>query len=156
MQPRFLFPHYLKRIGWLITIPALLIGLLYILNGQEFSFLEFHIRSKSNADLFLGEYENFTNELLGVLLIIGLNLVAFSKEKIEDEWVTKTRLESLQWGVYINSFLVLLSLVFFYGTDFLTVMTFNLFTVLLFFIIRFNFILYIKPSFESKNKVNAF
>jgi len=156
MQPRFLFPHYFKRIGWLITLPALIIGILYVFNGQELSFLEFHFRSKTNADLFIGEYENFTNELLGILLIIGLNLVAFSKEKLEDEWVAKTRLESLQWGVYINSLLVLLSLIFLYGTDFLTVMTFNLFTVLFFFIIRFNFLLYIKPYFSTKNSVNAF
>lgn len=156
MQPKFLFPHALKKIGWLITLPSLVFGLLYIFNGLEFSFLEFHLREKDKADFFTGEFENFTNEILGILLIIGLNLVAFSKEKIEDEWVSKIRLESLQWGVYINSAVLIIATIFIYGDHFLTVMTFNMFTVLVFFIIRFNYIIYVKPMLEKKNRVNAF
>jgi hypothetical protein len=143
-------------VGWLLAVPSFVLGMLYLFINLEFSFLEFQIRSEHQTDLLKGEIENFTNELIGILLIIGLNLIAFSKEKLEDEWVAQTRLESLQWGVYINSLVMIVSLLFLYGSDFLTVMTFNLFTVLFFFIIRFHYIIYIKPLLENKNKVNAF
>jgi hypothetical protein len=155
MNSRYLFPHYFKRIGWLLTIPTMVIGLLMMFSNLNLSFMEISIH-KDTLHLFAGDYNDLSDELLSILLIIGLNLIAFSKEKIEDEWVSKIRLESLQWGVYINSFILILATLFVYELNYLTVMTFNMFTVLIFFIIRFNYLLYIKPSFSSKNKVNAF
>jgi hypothetical protein len=158
MKTKYLFPNSFKLIGWLITIPSLIFGLIYLFTDGNFTlnFLTFRLRAPDPEGIVFNEYEDFTNELLAILLIIGLNLVAFSKEKIEDEWVAKTRLESLQWGVYFNSLVLILSIAFIYGPDFLDVMTFNMFTVLIFFIIRFHYIIYIKPFFENKNKVNAF
>lgn len=158
MQTKYLFPNSFKKIGWLITISSLILGIVYLVsNGNfNFNFLTFRLREAEGADIFLGEYEDFTNELIAILLITGLNLVAFSKEKMEDEWVAKIRLESLQWGVYFNSLVLILAIAFIYGDNFLDIMTYNLFTVLIFFIIRFHYIIYIKPMFESKNKVNAF
>jgi hypothetical protein len=158
MKTKYLFPNSFKLIGWLITIPSLIFGLIYLFTDGNFTlnFLTFRLRAPDPEGIVFNEYEDFTNELLAILLIIGLNLVAFSKEKIEDEWVAKTRLESLQWGVYFNSLVLILSIAFIYGPDFLDVMTFNMFTVLIFFITRFHYIIYIKPFFENKNKVNAF
>lgn len=157
MKTNYLFPNSFKRIGWLISIPSLIFGLIYLFTDGNFTldFLTFRLRAPDPKGIVFNEYEDFTNELLAILLIIGLNLVAFSKEKIEDEWVAKTRLESLQWGVYFNSLVLMLSIVFIYGPDFLDVMTFNMFTVLIFFIIRFHYIIYIKPFFENRNKVKA-
>ena len=158
MKTNYLFPNSFKIIGWLITLPSIIFGLVYLFTDGDFSFniLTFHLRNANETDILIKEYEDFTNELIAILLIIGLNLIAFSKEKIEDEWVAKTRLESLQWGVYLNSLVLIVSIIFIYGTNFLDVMTFNLFTVLIFFIIRFHYIIYIKPFLEKKNKVNAF
>jgi hypothetical protein len=158
MKTKYLFPNSFKLIGWLITIPSLIFGLIYLFTDGNFTLnlLTFRLRAPDPEGIVFNEYEDFTNELLAILLIIGLNLVAFSKEKIEDEWVAKTRLESLQWGVYFNSLVLILSIAFIYGPDFLDVMTFNMFTVLIFFITRFHYIIYIKPFFENKNKVNAF
>ncbi len=153
MQSRFLFPHSFKKFGWFIALPAFVLGLLKLFTGLELSFLEFKFKE---ADFIEGKSHNFTNELIGVLLIIGLNLIAFSKEKTEDEWIAKIRLESLQWGVYINSLVMVICILFLYGFDFLNVMAFNLFTVLIFFTIRFHYIIYIKPLLEKKSKVNAF
>ena len=44
--------------------------------------------------------------------------------------------------VKINYILLLLAFLFVYGTDFLIVMIYNMFTVLIIFIVRFNYILY--------------
>ena len=69
-------------------------------------------------------------------------MVAFSKEKHEDEFVAKTRLESLVWAIYVNYAILTLCFLFFFNMEFLLVMIFNMFTVLIFFIIRFYYVLY--------------
>jgi hypothetical protein len=80
---------------------------------------------------------NILNEIVGVLIILSSIFVAFSKEKEEDEYILKIRLESLVWAVYVNYGILLISLLFIYDFSFLYVMIFNMFTVIIFFIIRF-------------------
>jgi len=85
---------------------------------------------------------NLTGTLVGVLFLIGAIFVAFSKEKSEDEFIAKVRLESLLWATYINYGVLIFCFLFFYEFEFLYVMIFNMFTILIFFIIRFYYILY--------------
>ncbi|MFN4146363.1 MAG: hypothetical protein ACK4GN_11110 [Runella sp.] len=75
--------------------------------------------------------------------------MGFSREKIEDEWVAKVRLESLQWGVLINAILLILFTLLIYGPDYFTVLYINMFSALVLFVIRFNTILYVKPYLEK-------
>jgi hypothetical protein len=51
-------------------------------------------------------------------------------------------LESLLWATYANSGLLLLAIVLVYDLAFLQVMIFNMVTLLLIFLARFNFILF--------------
>jgi len=85
---------------------------------------------------------NITLTVVGVLFIIGAMMVGFSKEKREDEFIAKLRLSSLLWAVWVNYALLFLAFFFVYGTDFLTVMMYNMFTILIIFIVRFNYLLY--------------
>ena len=55
-----------------------------------------------------------------------------------DEMISKIRLESLVWATYINYGILLLAMIFVYDMSFLWVMILNMFTILIFFIIRFN------------------
>ena len=80
--------------------------------------------------------------MLGIFIIIGALFAACSKEKIEDEFIAQTRLESLLWATYINYSLLLFAMIFLYGMEFYTVLIFNMFTHLLIFLLRFNYILY--------------
>lgn len=144
MKENFLFPHKYKRIGWLILIPSAIMGLLELIFEFEPAFLTFElpifaIDSISGDKLFSNTNKNnFFNEILGICVIISSILVAFSKEKPEDEFISKIRLESLVWAVYFNYSILLLAFIFIYDFDFFWVMVFNMFTVLLFFIVRFN------------------
>jgi hypothetical protein len=88
----------------------------------------------------MGDY-NLTNELALTGLIIGLMMIAFSKERQEDEFINKLRLESLQWAVIINYILLLIATWFINGASFLQVMMYNMLTVLVIFIIRFHLLL---------------
>ena len=86
--------------------------------------------------------DNISDEILGILFIVGAILVAFSKEKHEDEFIAKIRMESLVWATYINYAILIFCMLFFYNIGFLYVMIFNMFTVLLLFILRFYYLLY--------------
>lgn len=150
MKLNFLFPNKFKKIGWFILIPSAIIGLVTLIYEYEPSFLDFNVPAifideitlSDRKQLFGMVINNILNEILGILIIISSLLVAFSKEKLEDEYISKIRLESLVWAVYVNYGILLFSFLFIYDFSFLWVMIFNMFTVLLFFIIRFNWQFY--------------
>lgn len=146
MKLKFLFPNKFKKIGWLILIPSAIIGLVVLIYEYEPSFLDFNVPAIFVDEIILSDSKrlfgivnnNILNEILGILIIISSLLVAFSNEKLDDEYISKIRLESLVWAVYVNYGILLFSFLFIYDFSFLWVMIFNMFTVLLFFIIRFN------------------
>jgi len=76
-----------------------------------------------------------------IIAIAGLLFVAFSRLKSEDEYISKIRLESLLWAMYINFILLIIATILFYGTDFLGIIFYNMFTPLIIFIIRFHILL---------------
>lgn len=145
MKLNFLFPNKFKKIGWLILIPSAIIGLITLIYDYEPSFLDLNVPAIIVDDVFSVEKKafrmvnnNILNEILCVLVIISSLLVAFSEEKSEDEYISKIRLESLVWAVYFNYAVLLIAILFIYDLSFLWIMIFNMFTVLLFFIVRFN------------------
>jgi hypothetical protein len=134
-------------IGWCLLIPSTIAGLALSFTDYEV----FEIKSKMFAFFsqeFMGQSQffsivetNITNTLVGALFIVGALFVGFSKEKSEDEFIAKLRLCSLLWAVWVNYILLFLCFLFVYGVSFLSVMLYNMFTVLIIFIVRFNFIL---------------
>ncbi len=148
MKTNYLLPNQFKKIGWLIFIPVLILGLLWVI--FEFEPAAFDIKTVA---LFTGKFmddiqfmaiteNNIADEIIGVLIIISGIFIAFSKEKEEDEFISKIRLESLVWATYVNYAILILALILVYNMSFFWVMVFNMFTVLIFFIIRYNWALY--------------
>ena len=141
----YLFPYKFKKVGWLILIPSAILGLIILFSEYSPDFFNFRVPAIFIDNFLFDEKKlfgmienNILDEILGVLVIISSILVAFSKEKIEDEFISKIRLESLVWAVYVNYGILLLCMLFLYDFSFLWVMIFNMFTVLIFFIVRFN------------------
>lgn len=158
MSNNLLLPNKYKLFGWCLLIPATIVGVILTFTGFEafpikgtvFAIFNDEIFGKSQFMAFIET--NVTNTVTGILFIIGAMLVSFSKEKMEDEFISKLRLSSLLWAVWVNYFLLLLSFVFVYGGAFLNVMVYNMFTILIIFIIRFNYILYKNSKTMSDEK----
>lgn len=149
MNANFLFPNKFRIIGWILLIPAAILGFMVIFKNFEFSFLDFKVLSllpdtfsTPPSSLWNIVENNFTDEIALILIIIGALLVAFSKEKNEDEYISKIRLESLMWATYITFAIQIFCILFFYEFTFLKAIIINTFTILIVFIIRFNFIIY--------------
>jgi len=144
MKLNYLFPHRFKRIGLMILIPFILLGLYIVNYDVEPEIFDFNVPAIFVDEIFGEKFvfgmteNNILNELVGVVLILSFLMVAFSKELQEDELIAKIRLESLVWATYVNYAVLLFSMIFIYGMSFLWVMIFNMFTILLFFIVRFN------------------
>lgn len=140
MKSRFLFPSHYRKIGWLITVPAIVLGIANLYYDFEFDFLA--IKFIELSDSIFNEQINLTDELATLAVILGLSLIAFSKEEMEDERIAQIRMESLQWAVYVNYIVLALAVLLVHGGDFLWVMVYNMFTVLLFFVLRFRWMIY--------------
>ena len=155
MNSNYLFPHQFKRIGWLLFFPGIILGIIFLTDLSGFDFLNVTVFAVAEQSLFGGSSNYFSflennifDEITGLLLIIGALLIAFSKEKSEDEFISKIRLESLVWATYLNYSILILSIIFIYDMAFFWILVFNMFTVLIFFIIRFNWAIY-----KSKNQI---
>ena len=158
MQTKLLLPNRYKKIGWFILIPATMAGLVLSYYNFDATWMQakvFAIASdgfSTNARYFGLVDTNITNTVVGSLFITGAMLVSFSKEKNEDEFIAGLRSSSLLWAVCVNYLLLLLAFLLVYGMPFLDVMLYNMFTVLIIFIVRFNFILYRNAKAVSDEK----
>lgn len=148
MNSKLLFPNKYKMLGWCILIPATIIGIVLIATDFDglrykatvFAFFGDEVSGKLQSFMFI--HTNITNTVIGILFIIGSILVGFSKEKREDEFISNLRLSSLLWAVLVNYALLLFFFAFVYGESLFYVMLYNMFTVMIIFLVRFNYILY--------------
>lgn len=152
MKASNLLPFNVKRLGWIILLPALFLGIMVLY--WEFAIPGFEITVPYGTTLFAGKplVNNLTDELVAIIIVVALVLIAFSEEKEEDEWVSKIRLESLQWSVYANYILLILAILFVYDIYFFQALVYNMYTILILFILRFNYVLRIK---FNPNRIEA-
>ncbi|HEY5326798.1 MAG TPA: hypothetical protein VIJ27_07345 [Mucilaginibacter sp.] len=148
MKSRFLFPHKWRLIGYLCFAADLIFAIvLTVLHPEGYAATDLRQvpgpGMKPHHDICIGVTEmRWHNDITILLIIFGLLLVAFSKEKIEDEQISQLRLDSLQWAVYLNYGLFIICVLFIYGIHFIPVLIFNIITPLIFFIIRFRWKIY--------------
>lgn len=140
----YLFPNKYKKVGLLlftIGFSLFIMGMLFNVD-VELSFLDIRMPVIMTNPLFSErEYfqmveTNISTHLIILAIIVGGLLFGFSKERIEDELISDIRKSSLIWAIYFNYSILILSLFFLANFDMIMMTVFNVFTLLLFFIIR--------------------
>ena len=144
MKYELLIPNKYKVFGWILFLSFAVLGL-FCMYGEfkipGFDLSIFNIKEDEGLSFSFNDY-NLTNEFAFFGTTVGLLMVVFAKEKIEDEFIAMLRLKSLQWAVLI-SYIVLIVLNYtFYGFGFFGVLVYNSWTVLIVFIVKFNWSLY--------------
>lgn len=145
MKSSVLLPPKYKWIGIIVLVPSLVLGILVRFKEFTFSFLTLKDRGNplvSEKGFTLEEDINFTDEIALTGIIIALLFIAFAREKQEDEFIGKLRLESLQWAVVVNYILLIIATWLVHGFSYIDVMMYNMLTILIFFIIRFHLVLF--------------
>jgi FlaA1/EpsC-like NDP-sugar epimerase len=149
-----LLPHSYKRIGWILFVPSFIALLFFIFFGTNitynptistFGLFGDELLKSSSHPLRFGKIELLPN-LTAILFLVGGLLVMFSKEKKEDEYINQIRLTSLQYSVFLNYILLFFCILFIHGFAFFNVMVYNLFTIILIYIMRFHFFIYKNSS----------
>jgi hypothetical protein len=80
---------------------------------------------------------NFGEEVPGLLLLTGLFFIAFAQEKEEKEEYNILRLRSFLLAIYLNTFLLILSILFVFGFGFINILVINIYFLLILYIILF-------------------
>ncbi len=137
MKNSLLLPSKYKVLGWILFLAFVLIHVAKSI--FELPIPDIHLPLiKPNG---FGD-DVITDELILSGVLIGLISIAFAKEKNEDEYITFLRLKSWQWAVLISYGILLIATWLIFGIDFLGFMAYNMFTVLIVFIVKFNYSLY--------------
>ena len=139
MRANYLFPYKSRWIGLGLILLHIPIRIIWEMISPG---LDTHKLPEKPSDSMLFTNQHLFTIASSILVLIGLFLIAFSKEKIEDEQISQLRLDSLRWAIYMNYFILLLSLIFTNGIDFIDMLRLNLWVPLVFFIIRFRWVIY--------------
>ena len=89
---------------------------------------------------------NFGEEITGTLMVTGLFLMAFAREKTENELTSRLRLKSFFIAAYINFAFLLAAFLFTFGLAFVYMLMLNMGIGLLAYIGVFRFLLYLNPG----------
>lgn len=139
MKDKYLLPYKSRWIGLLLILLHIPIRAVWEMYYPQIDEHRLPV-DPSDSALFTNAHLFFISSTL--LVLTGLFLIAFAKEKIEDEQISQLRLDSLRWAIYVNYALLILSLIFTNGVNFIDMLRLNLWLPLLFFIIRFRWIIY--------------
>ena len=131
MKKDFLFPHAWRVPGWILTALFGAAGLAWSIDFVVWYTPDGKMQQVS--DLLGG----WIDEVIVIGLMAGLLLVAFSRERDEDEYTTRLRASSLVWAVLADSLFVLLATCFLYECAYLYALFLQLFLLLVLYIVKF-------------------
>ena len=144
----YLFDNKYKKISGLVFYLTSIIGLYLLITDKIvdlFTLNVYSLFSESISDLTYGGgwiEKGLGDEIFTTIIIISGLINSFSKEKIEDELISKIRLKSLTMSLFISYSLVIISTFLIYNLSYMYVLVFNLFIILLLFNLIFRYRLY--------------
>lgn len=125
MKRDFLLPHSWKKWGWIVTAPSAVLAFCLLWS----------------IDLWPDMYKafgGFIDEIVMTLLVIGLLIVAFSRERDEDEYTARLRMSSLIWSMTVNYAVLIIVTWCVYDIDYLFVILVNVFMPIVLYVMIFN------------------
>lgn len=146
---RYLFSNKFKKTSGVVFYLSILIGLFLFLTDRIQDIFVVNVFSIFSYEWFGSEPKGFGwienglgDEVFTLLIIISGIVNSFSREKIEDELISRIRLESLSLSLFISFGLIIISTFLVYNINYMYVLVFNLFLIILLFNLIFKFRLY--------------
>jgi CHASE2 domain-containing sensor protein len=136
----FLLPYPWKYPGTFLILSGVVLAILYIWFDFRFTIPVFAVFSSFvETKMFVTFNTNFADELIMLLFISGFGLLVFSKERVESENLDPIRDKALVMALFSNNLLLLCSVLFVYGSGFITILVLNLITLPVFYLCFFYF-----------------
>jgi len=137
----FLLPYTWKFVGLLLTLCGIVMAGLYIWLDVRIMLPVFAVYSSFlETKIFTSFRTNVADEITLLLLIAGLGLIVFSKEKTETQNLNLARTKAMVKASVANTIFLLFSILFVYGSGFIGALVINLFSFPIFYLIFFYFL----------------
>lgn len=145
---KLLLPHQFRYAGFVLTGLGIVANYLRFAAGIKPEVLTVKVFAFYSSILksvwFKPVYNNISEEICALLLISGLFLIAFSREKYEQEFDDTIRLKSFLVAAYIDTALLIVSILFVFGFGFISIMVAHLISFLVIYTIAFRWLRYAK------------
>jgi len=133
-----LLPYRLKIAGMVLAFAGAISAIIYIFFDYKFKIPVFAVYSSFLSTKYFTSFKtNFFDELTLLLLISGLALIVFTKEKNETEGLDSIRFRALFRALIANTIFLLLSVIFVYGSGFIAILVVNIFSLFIFYLLFF-------------------
>ena len=125
----------------ILLIPA--ISLLFVrfslgIKLEIFTFKVFAIYSSYLDTKYFELIDNhFSEEIGGILLLVALLIICFTKEKVELEYIAHVRLRSLLISIYVNTILLIIAFLSVFGFGFVKILMVNIYSPFIIYIFVF-------------------
>ena len=137
----YLLPGSFRFVGFIFTIAGTILGIMRYYFGikpdlfdqKVFAIYSVYLKTKTLKI----ESNQLIEEIAGVLLILGLFMIAFAREKNENPQISSMRLKAFFISFYVNTVFLIVSISFTFGLAFIYMMIINLASQLLIYIISF-------------------
>jgi hypothetical protein len=141
----FLLPKGLRPLGFIFSATGVILAIIRFYFGYKPELLKrnvFAIYSYYLDSKFLHVIKNqLLEEVAGVLFVLGIFLIAFAKETVEDEKTNEIRLRAFFIAAYMNVLFILISLLFTFGMGFMYMVMINMVFGLIVYILSFRLML---------------
>jgi len=136
----YLFSNKFKKTSGVVFYLSILVGLFLLLTDRILDIFVVNVFSIFSYEWIGSERTGFGwienglgDEIFTLLIIVSGVINSFSKEKIEDELISRIRLESLSLSVFISFGLIIISTFLVFNINYMYVLVFNLFLIILLF-----------------------
>jgi len=149
MKTNYLFPNRLKTISEILFVVSflLLLSMFFVdyLDNFDLTFAILKFFGYSQNDMPLVQslfYALYADEIFMTVCVLSGLVYAFSKQKIEDEFVSAIRMSSLAWATIINYVIFLSLYLLMYEGAIYLVLYFASLSQLVIFIVLFRYKMY--------------
>ena len=146
----YLLPRSFRFMGYMFTIAGTILGIMRfyfgfkpdMLDQKVFAVYSVYLKTKTLKI----ESNQLIEEVVGLLLILGLFMIAFAREKNENPQVSSIRLKAFFISFYLNAIFLIASIIFTFGLAFIYMTILNLLLPLSIYIIAFRILVGIERN----------
>ena len=150
MKTDYLLPHVFKKIGWCVFVPSALFllfghGMLPFWDDNLISFPTIILAGGGilgPLNFLKIQNTGMLDEILFCMTLIGAYMICFSRRTVEDEFIRYLRTKSLVWALKLNTILLILYTLFFFGVVYYNLILVSTFSIFILFECRFQYELY--------------
>jgi len=126
----FLLPKGLRPLGFILAAAGIILAFIRFYFGYKPELLKRNVLAIYSHYLDLKFMQVIKNQLIeevaGIFFMLGIFLIAFTKEKDENEKTNEIRLRAFFIAAYLNVLFVLISLLFTFGMGFMYMVMVNM------------------------------